>query len=93
MSGICPADRSRCSSISFYWAMDGLIPQLNAHNIFLVSPWHLDSSGVLLTSQAEDYKESFDDIFRRKSMPKEPSFYVNVPSRVYVRPKHTCAKS
>lgn len=26
----------RCSSISFYWAMDGKIPKLNAHNIFLV---------------------------------------------------------
>ncbi|GFZ49305.1 Phytoene desaturase [Saitozyma sp. JCM 24511] len=55
-----------CSSISFYWAMDRQIPSLNAHNIFL----------------AEDYKESFDDIFKRKSMPREPSFYVNVPSRI-----------
>lgn len=34
--------------------------------------------------QAEEYKESFDDIFRRSSMPREPSFYVNVPSRMYV---------
>ncbi|WVF72604.1 hypothetical protein IAT40_007422 [Kwoniella sp. CBS 6097] len=55
-----------CSSISFYWAMDSTIPSLNAHNIFL----------------AEDYKGSFDDIFKRKGMPREPSFYVNVPSRV-----------
>ncbi|ORY35350.1 hypothetical protein BCR39DRAFT_508926 [Naematelia encephala] len=55
-----------CSSISFYWAMDSKIPSLNAHNIFL----------------AEDYKGSFDDIFKRKSMPREPSFYVNVPSRI-----------
>ncbi|KAL7423520.1 hypothetical protein Q5752_001100 [Cryptotrichosporon argae] len=55
-----------CSSISFYWAMNEKIPSLNAHNIFL----------------AEEYKASFDDIFKRKSMPREPSFYVNVPSRV-----------
>ncbi|KAK6910688.1 hypothetical protein I203_104720 [Kwoniella mangroviensis CBS 8507] len=55
-----------CSSISFYWALDSTIPSLNAHNIFL----------------AEDYKGSFDDIFKRKGMPREPSFYVNVPSRV-----------
>lgn len=31
------ADHASCSSISFYWAMDGKIPELNAHNIFLVS--------------------------------------------------------
>ncbi|WWC90916.1 uncharacterized protein L201_005854 [Kwoniella dendrophila CBS 6074] len=55
-----------CSSISFYWALDSVIPSLNAHNIFL----------------AEDYKGSFDDIFKRKGMPREPSFYVNVPSRI-----------
>lgn len=55
-----------CSSISFYWAMDQEVPELTTHNIFL----------------ADDYKESFDDIFKKQSMPKQPSFYVNVPSRV-----------
>ena len=55
-----------CSSISFYWAMDQQIPELTTHNIFL----------------AEDYKDSFDDIFQKQSMPREPSFYVNVPSRI-----------
>ena len=55
-----------CSSISFYWAMDRQIPELSIHNIFL----------------ADDYKDSFDDIFKKQSMPREPSFYVNVPSRV-----------
>ena len=54
-----------CSSISFYWAMDQMIPELRAHNIFL----------------ADEYRDSFDDIFKRKLIPKEPSFYVNVPSR------------
>lgn len=55
-----------CSSISFYWAMDRKVPQLTAHNIFL----------------ADDYRESFDDIFKRQLIPREPSFYVNVPSRI-----------
>ena len=55
-----------CSSISFYWAMDQVIPELHAHNIFL----------------AERYRESFDTIFKDQGLPDEPSFYVNVPSRI-----------
>ena len=55
-----------CSSISFYWAMNRRIPELSTHNIFL----------------ADDYRESFEDIFKKQSIPKQPSFYVNVPSRV-----------
>lgn len=55
-----------CSSISFYWALSRKIPELNTHNIFL----------------ADEYRESFDSIFDRQSVPREPSFYVNVPSRI-----------
>jgi phytoene desaturase (3,4-didehydrolycopene-forming) len=55
-----------CSSISFYWALDKQFPELTAHNIFL----------------AEDYAESFDSIFKKHLIPDQPSFYVNVPSRV-----------
>lgn len=55
-----------CSSISFYWGLDKQFPQLTAHNIFL----------------AEHYRESFDSIFKKHLIPDEPSFYVNVPSRV-----------
>jgi phytoene desaturase (3,4-didehydrolycopene-forming) len=55
-----------CSSISFYWGLDTQFPQLSTHNIFL----------------AEHYKESFDSIFKKHFIPDEPSFYVNVPSRV-----------
>ena len=55
-----------CSSINFYWAMDRIIPELKVHNIFL----------------ADDYRESFDDIFKHQLIPKQPSFYVNVPSRI-----------
>ncbi|KAM3422490.1 hypothetical protein BST61_g2837 [Cercospora zeina] len=55
-----------CSSISFYWALNRQVPELEAHNIFL----------------ADEYRESFDSIFKKHLIPDEPSFYVNVPSRV-----------
>lgn len=55
-----------CSSISFYWAMNRPILELTTHNIFL----------------ADDYRESFDDIFKKQLIPSQPSFYVNVPSRI-----------
>lgn len=55
-----------CSSISFYWSLSEKIPELQTHNIFL----------------ADEYRESFDAIFDRQSIPDEPSFYVNVPSRI-----------
>ncbi|KAK8016524.1 Phytoene desaturase [Apiospora rasikravindrae] len=55
-----------CSSISFYWSLDRKVPELQTHNIFL----------------ADDFKESFDDIFAKQSLPAEPSFYINVPSRI-----------
>ncbi|KAL6151099.1 hypothetical protein ACJQWK_11063 [Exserohilum turcicum] len=58
--------KASSSSISFYWALDRQFPELSAHNIFL----------------AEDYKESFDSIFKQHLIPDQPSFYVNVPSRV-----------
>jgi len=54
------------SSISFYWSINTIVPQLKVHNIFL----------------AEKYKESFDQIFKDHTLPDEPSFYVNVPSRI-----------
>ena len=55
-----------CSSLSFYWAMDRTVPELTTHNIFL----------------AQHYRESFDDIFKKQLIPSQPSFYVNVPSRI-----------
>lgn len=60
------ARKPSCSSISFYWSMDRVIPQLGPHNVFL----------------AEDYQGSFDQIFTLRQMPVQPSFYVNVPSRI-----------
>lgn len=55
-----------CSSISFYWALDRVVPELSAHNIFL----------------ADEYRESFDSIFKDHAIPEKPSFYMHVPSRV-----------
>lgn len=55
-----------CSSISFYWAMNRRVPELTTHNVFL----------------ADDYRESFNDIFKKQLIPSQPSFYVNVPSRI-----------
>jgi phytoene desaturase (3,4-didehydrolycopene-forming) len=55
-----------CSSISFYWSLSKKIPALHTHNIFL----------------ADSYRESFDAIFKRHSIPTELSFYVHVPSRI-----------
>lgn len=55
-----------CSSISFFWSLDRVIKELETHNVFL----------------AEEYQESFDAIFHRHRLPDEPSFYVNVPSRI-----------
>ncbi|KAH7057228.1 hypothetical protein B0J12DRAFT_717609 [Macrophomina phaseolina] len=55
-----------CSSISFYWSLSRTVPELTAHNIFL----------------ADSYRASFDSIFKHQQIPSEPSFYVNVPSRI-----------
>lgn len=55
-----------CSSISFFWSLSRTVPELKAHNIFL----------------ADEYRTSFDSIFKHQQIPTEPSFYINVPSRI-----------
>ncbi len=55
-----------CSSISFYWSLKEVVPELVGHNIFLASA----------------YQESFDEIFEKGELPSQPSFYINVPSRL-----------
>lgn len=54
------------SSISFYWGMKRKMPELDVHNIFL----------------SKEYRSSFDDIFKRHLLPEDPSFYINVPSKI-----------
>lgn len=54
------------SSISFYWGLKRKVNELHAHNIF----------------SAENYRASFDDIFKKYTLPDDPCFYVHVPTRV-----------
>jgi phytoene desaturase len=54
-----------CSTLMFYWGVDKLYPQLDHHNVFLSS----------------DYKDSFDSIFNRHTLPYDISFYVHAPAR------------
>ena len=54
-----------CSAIMFYWGIDTVYPQLGTHNVFL----------------ADDYRTSFDRIFKEHLLPDEPSFYVHAPAR------------
>jgi phytoene desaturase len=54
-----------CSAIMFYWGVDKVYPQLQHHNVFL----------------ADEYRASFDRIFRDFTLPDEPSFYVHAPAR------------
>jgi phytoene desaturase len=55
-----------CSAIMFYWGVDKVYPQLETHNLFV----------------AGDYRGSFDRVFKDKSLPDEPNFYVHAPTRV-----------
>lgn len=54
------------SCLFFHRGLDCVVPQLSAHNIFLNG----------------DFKRSFDDIFQAGSLPRHPSFYIHVPSRI-----------
>jgi phytoene desaturase len=54
-----------CSELVFLWGLKKTYPQLLQHNIFL--------SG--------DYQRSFEKVFKDRSLPDEPSFYVNIPAR------------
>ncbi len=58
--------RYTCSAITFYWGLNAPLSQLFAHNLFL----------------AGDYRASFDRIFRDRTLPDEPSFYVHAPARL-----------
>lgn len=54
-----------CSAIVFHWGMDKVYPQLDHHSIFLNEP----------------FKQGFDKIFKEKSLPDHPSFYIHAPAR------------
>ena len=54
------------SAIMFYWGLDKVYPQLGPHNVFL----------------ADDYRGSFERIFRDHTLPNVPSFYIHAPARI-----------
>lgn len=53
------------SGIIFYWGMARLFPELNLHNIFF----------------SADYKKEFDELFEFKTMPSDPTIYINITSK------------
>jgi phytoene desaturase len=53
------------STIVFYWGIKSQFHQLNLHNIFF----------------SEDYKNEFDHIFLSKTLPNDPTIYVNITSK------------
>ncbi len=50
----------------FYWGLDKQYPEIGPHNLFLNG----------------DYRQSFVDIFKNKSMPEHPNFYIHAPVRL-----------
>ncbi len=53
------------SALIFYWGIDRSFPELDLHNIFF----------------SADYQAEFTDIFRRKTVPADPTVYVNISSK------------
>ncbi|MGD2034134.1 MAG: phytoene desaturase family protein [Bacteroidales bacterium] len=60
-----------CSAFVFHWGMDIVYPQLKQHNLFISS----------------DYKDGLRQVFRKKILPEEQTFYVHSP----VRSDHSAA--
>jgi phytoene desaturase len=54
------------SGFVFYWGMKRRFPELGLHNIFF----------------SADYRREFDDIFERHIVPRDPTIYVNISSKV-----------
>lgn len=55
-----------CSTISFFWGVDQIYPQLPPHTLFL----------------ADDYRENFISITRDFTLPVNPSLYIHAPVRL-----------
>lgn len=55
-----------CSAIMFYWGVKKTYPQLDIHNLFV----------------AGDFCASLNQVFREKSLPDQPNFYIHAPTRV-----------
>ena len=53
------------SGIIFYWGIGQPFPELNLHNIFF----------------SQDYQQEFAELFDQKTMPTDPSIYINITSK------------
>lgn len=53
------------SGIIFYWGIGQSFPQLQLHNIVF----------------SENYEDEFADLFERKTMPSDPTIYINITSK------------
>jgi phytoene desaturase len=58
--------RFSCSVISFFWGVDKTYPKLGPHTLFL----------------ADDYRENFESIINRLTLPDNPSLYIHAPARL-----------
>ncbi len=53
------------SGLIFYWGIKKVFPELDLHNIFF----------------SKDYKEEFKAIFQNKTLPIDPTIYLNISSK------------
>ena len=53
------------SAVIFYWGINKKFEELGLHNIFF----------------SENYQEEFQDIFKKKRIPLDPTIYVNISSK------------
>jgi len=54
-----------CSAICFHWGLDKVYPQLGQHSVFL----------------CDGFRQGLHSIFKDKSVPDHPCFYVHAPAR------------
>ncbi len=66
MAGALARKDFSCSVISFFWGVDKTYEQLGPHTLFL----------------ADEYRENFQCIDERLSLPANPSLYVHAPARL-----------
>jgi len=55
-----------CSTISFLWGVDRIVPELDAHTLFF----------------PDEYRSNFDDLLKRKAIPADPPVYFHAPGRL-----------
>jgi phytoene desaturase len=54
------------STVTFFWGVDKQYPQLGSHNLYFAS----------------DFGQSLNQIFRDRTLPDDPSFYLHAPARI-----------